>query len=169
MSVFPEIVEDAKRISIERNIPLVVDSRYGLENLAHATTATPNREEVEAILGKDFSADDCSALRERLGLKALLVTNGNEGMLLFENGRPPRRFDVVGSDEPVDVTGAGDTVIAAYALGLASGLSFEDAADIANHAGGLVVMKKGTATVSRGELIDSLDSHIERTLVSHSE
>lgn len=168
-AVFPEIVEDAKQISRERSIPLVVDSRYALESLANATTATPNREEVEAILGKDFSTDDCSAFREKLGLKALLITNGNEGMLLFEAGRPPLRLDVVGSDEPVDVTGAGDTVIAAYALGLASGASFADAANIANHAGGLVVMKKGTASVTGSELIESLATQGEQSLATKAE
>jgi bifunctional ADP-heptose synthase (sugar kinase/adenylyltransferase) len=58
--------------------------------------------------------------------------------------------------EPVDVTGAGDTVIAVYALAIASGLSFVDAANIANHAGGLVVMKKGTASISTDELVRSI-------------
>jgi bifunctional ADP-heptose synthase (sugar kinase/adenylyltransferase) len=77
-------------------------------------------------------------------------------MMLFENGKQPVQIDVIGSTEPVDVTGAGDTVIAAYALGLASGLSFVDAANVANHAGGLVVMKKGTASVGIEELLASL-------------
>ncbi len=155
-AVFPELFEDAKSTAERRGIPLIVDSRFRLSALTNATTATPNREEVEQILGKDFTSADCSALRERLGLKALLVTNGNQGMVLFEDGRAPLQIDVVGSTEPVDVTGAGDTVIAAYALGLASGLSFADSANIANHAGGIVVMKKGTASVNTVELLDSL-------------
>jgi bifunctional ADP-heptose synthase (sugar kinase/adenylyltransferase) len=79
-------------------------------------------------------------------------------MMLFEKGRPERRIDAVGSVEPVDVTGAGDTVMATYALGLASGLSFFDAANLANHAGGIVVMKKGTASVTAAELLNSVDS-----------
>jgi D-glycero-beta-D-manno-heptose-7-phosphate kinase len=156
-AVFPEIFQDARAISIKRGIPLIVDSRFRLGELANATTATPNREEVEQILGENFSAADCSRLRERLGYDALLVTNGNQGMLLFEEDRLPLQIDVIGSTEPVDVTGAGDTVIAAYALGLASGLSFADAANIANHAGGIVVMKKGTASVHIAELLDSLN------------
>ena len=155
-AVFPEIYQDASAISRERNIPLIVDSRFRLTDLSNATTATPNREEVEQILGKDFTADDCSRLRERLGLEALLVTNGNQGMLLFQKAHPPLQIDAVGSTEPVDVTGAGDTVIAAYALGLASGLTFAHSAHIANHAGGIVVMKKGTAFVSTDELLESL-------------
>lgn len=155
-AVFPEIFSDAKEISRRKGIPLIVDSRFRLTDLQNATTATPNREEVEQILGTNFSTDDCSRLREKLGYEALLVTNGNCGMTLFEKNRQPVQIDVVGSAEPVDVTGAGDTVIAAYSLGLASGLGFADAARIANHAGGLVVMKKGTAAVNANELMLSL-------------
>jgi rfaE bifunctional protein kinase chain/domain len=121
-----------------------------------AATATPNREEVEAILGPGFTDADCIGLCKNLGMKALLVTNGDEGMTLFELGAEPVQIAAVGSREPVDVTGAGDTVIAAYALGLASELNFLHAAQVANHAGGLVVMKKGTATVSAVELKNSL-------------
>lgn len=157
--VFPGLFDDARDISRRRNIPLIVDSRYDLADLKDATTATPNREEVEQILGSDFTADDCLHLRERLGLKSLLVTNGNLGMMLFEQGCTPVQIEAIGSSEPVDVTGAGDTVIAAYALSLASGLSFLDAAKVANHAGGIVVMKKGTACVSADELLGSIDTH----------
>lgn len=168
-AVFDEIFEDARAISVRRGIPLIVDSRYGLTNLSQATTATPNREEVEQILGKEFSAPDCAELRERLGLEALLVTNGNQGMVLFENGKIPLKLPAVGASEPVDVTGAGDTVIAAYSLGLASGLSFADAANVANHAGGIVVMKKGTASVSSAELLLSLTSHQLPLATKHAE
>ena len=157
-SVFQEIFEDARIIANRRSIPLVVDSRFRLAELPRATTATPNREEVEQILGKNFTASDCSQLRERLGYETLLVTNGNQGMILFEKDRSPLSIDAIGSSEPVDVTGAGDTVIAAYTLGLASGLSFADAAKIANHAGGIVVMKKGTASTNTDELIESLQT-----------
>ena len=157
-AVFPEIFEDAQAISQRRGIPLIVDSRFRLPDLTNATTATPNSEEIEQILGENFTPDDCARLREKLGFEALLVTNGNKGMMLFEKNRQPVQIDVVGSTEPVDVTGAGDTVIAAYALGLASELSFADAAEIANHAGALVVMKKGTASVRADELLASLTS-----------
>ncbi len=158
-AIFPEIIADAREHAARARIPLIVDSRYSLENFAGATTATPNREEVEQILGKDFTEEACSELRERLGFEALLVTNGNQGMSLFQKDKAPLGIDAVGSREPVDVTGAGDTVIAVYALGLASGMSFSDAANIANHAGGLVVMKKGTACVSPRELADSWTSN----------
>ena len=80
-------------------------------------------------------------------------------MELFSSNAGMLHFDAVGSFDPVDVTGAGDTVMAAFALGLASGFGFPEAARIANHAGGIVVMKKGTATVKGCELILSLNEH----------
>ncbi len=158
-AVFPETFTDALAISRDRKIPLIVDSRFGLTDFPNALSATPNRDEVEQLLGKDFTAEDCSELRGRLGYAALLITNGNEGMMLFEEGRPPLNIAAVGSSEPVDVTGAGDTVIAAYTLGLASGLSFTDAACVANHAGGIVVMKKGTASATSSELVESIGNN----------
>jgi rfaE bifunctional protein kinase chain/domain len=155
-AVFDEIYSDVREISRRRSIPVIVDSRYSLTTLTNATTATPNREEVEQILGKNFTADDCSRLREKLGYDALLVTNGNQGMTIYEKECSPLTLSAVGPKEPVDVTGAGDTVIAAYSLGLASGIGFAEAASVANHAGGIVVMKKGTSTVSADELAASL-------------
>lgn len=151
-----EIVEFSRQIARERQIPLLIDSRFRLREFPGATSATPNQEEVEQILGKNFSEEDCSALREKLGYEALLVTRGNKGMLLLEKEKPERRIEAVGPVEPVDVTGAGDTVIAVYALGLASGMTFFDAANLANHAGGIVVMKKGTASVTVPELLSSI-------------
>ena len=150
------IAEITKKITERKSIPVLVDSRFNLESFNGATTATPNQEEVEQILGKDFTETDCVKLCRNLGFESLLITRGNEGMLLIENDRTPMQFEAVGAKEPIDVTGAGDTVIAAYALGLASGLNFFDAATIANHAGGIVVMKKGTASVSFDELLASL-------------
>jgi len=103
-----------------------------------------------------------------LDLGSLLVTRGNKGMLLIEKGREPLNLAAVGSTEPVDVTGAGDTVIAVYALGLASSLSCADAAAAANHAGGIVVMKKGTASVSIDELLESIRLHSTPTSLEFS-
>jgi rfaE bifunctional protein kinase chain/domain len=155
------IFEIAQRKAKELGIPLVIDSRFRLGEFQGATAGTPNQEEVEQILGKNPAEADCEQLRETLGYKALLVTRGNKGMTLYEKGAEPRHFDAVGSKEPVDVTGAGDTVIGAFALGLASGLSFADAAEIANHAGSIVVMKRGTAVATPDELIQSVESQSE--------
>ncbi len=151
-----EIIDLASKIAKENKIPLLVDSRFRLKNFPFATSATPNQEEVEALLGKHFSETDCLRLLEKLGFASLLITRGSKGMLLLEKNKTPVQFDAVGSKEPVDVTGAGDTVIATYALSLASDLSFAQSAILANHAGGIVVMKKGTASVTAEELIESI-------------
>jgi D-glycero-beta-D-manno-heptose-7-phosphate kinase len=144
-----------------QTIPVLVDSRFRLSDFSDFTSATPNEDEVEQLLGgkhTDSAALELAAeqLRRRLGYQALLVTRGGNGMTLIEADTVPLHIDAVGSRQPVDVTGAGDTVIAAYALGLASGASFADAARLANFAGGLVVMKRGTATVSRDELVSAI-------------
>lgn len=154
-----ELFETARRISAENKIPLLIDSRFRLENFLDATTATPNQEEVEQILGKDFTAENCAELCRRLGFRSLLVTCGNKGMLLVEKNERSTKIEAIGAKQPIDVTGAGDTVIAVYALGLACGLSFAESANLANHAGGIVVMKKGTASVKADELIASLENH----------
>jgi bifunctional ADP-heptose synthase (sugar kinase/adenylyltransferase) len=77
-------------------------------------------------------------------------------MMLLEDGVAAVHLEAIGAHDPVDVTGAGDTVMAAYTLALASDSSFPDAARLANYAGGLVVMKRGTASVSRDELENSI-------------
>lgn len=144
-----------------RKIPVLADSRFQLSNFAGFTSATPNEDEVEHLLGKEFAEVEELAvageeLRSRLEYHALLVTRGSHGMMLLEAGVAPVHIEAVGAHEPVDVTGAGDTVMAAYTLALASGSSFPDAARLANYAGGLVVMKRGTASVTREELRNSI-------------
>jgi bifunctional ADP-heptose synthase (sugar kinase/adenylyltransferase) len=80
-------------------------------------------------------------------------------MALFEPRRPTRKIAIHGSAEATDVTGAGDTVISVYTLALGAGASFYEAALLANYAGGIVVMKRGTATVSADELRQAIHSH----------
>jgi bifunctional ADP-heptose synthase (sugar kinase/adenylyltransferase) len=92
-------------------------------------------------------------LQKSLGCEALLITRGSRGMALFErSGSGPLLIPVYGTDQVADVTGAGDTVIATFTLALAADATFPEAATIANYAGGIVVMKMGTATVSNDEL-----------------
>jgi D-glycero-beta-D-manno-heptose-7-phosphate kinase len=140
------------------SLPVAVDSRYDLPNYRNITTATPNEPEVEAVFGETIghNLERLHALGRKLlrrqGYQALLITRGRDGMVLFEPRREPHHLPVFGSEEAVDVTGAGDTVIAAYTLALGAGASFLHAAMIANCAGGLVVMKRGTASVSATEL-----------------
>ena len=153
-----KVVRDAAAI---KGIPVLVDSRFKLSEFEGFTSATPNEDEVEQLLGKQLAniSDLESAgeeMRQRLGYRALLITRGSHGMVLFQDASAPVHIDAVGAREPVDVTGAGDTVIATYTLALASGASFHDAASLANYAGGLVVMKRGTASVTGEELVESL-------------
>ncbi len=155
-----EIAETAKKIAQEKQIPLLIDSRFRLKEFSGATTATPNSDEIEQILGADFNENDCIELCRTLGFEALLITRGNEGMLLIEKDKLTH-FEAIGAKEPIDVTGAGDTVIAVYALGLACGLNFTESVKMANHAGGIVVMKKGTASVSAAELIKSIEDNFK--------
>jgi len=155
-------VEFIMRHRGSRRLPVAVDSRYDLAAFRNVTTATPNEPEVEAVFGQTVGHnlerlhDLGRKLLRRQGLEALLVTRGRDGMVLFEPRRPPRHLPIFGSDQALDVTGAGDTVIAAYTLALATGASFLDAARIANCAGGLVVMKRGTATVTAAELKEAI-------------
>jgi len=95
---------------------------------------------------------------------AVLVTRGSRGMALFQPRQPTVHVPIFGSDEVADVTGAGDTVIAAISLALAAGASFYEAARLANYAGGIVVMKRGTATVSPRELSDAVTSDHDTSL-----
>jgi len=139
-------------------IPILIDSRYRLLSYSGLTACTPNESEVEQALGIRIN-DDARVLEragreilERTKMQAVLVTRGSRGMALFVPDAATVHIPIFGSDEIADVTGAGDTVMATMALALAAGGTFEAAARLANYAGGLVVMKRGTATVSAEEL-----------------
>jgi D-glycero-beta-D-manno-heptose-7-phosphate kinase len=141
-----------------RRVPILVDSRYAVQDFRGVTACTPNESEVEQMLGVRIG-DDLRALEaagremlRRTEMQALLVTRGGRGMALFEPEQPTQHIPIFGSDEIADVTGAGDTVIATMTLALSAGASHYEAARLANYAGGIVVLKRGTATVSAGEL-----------------
>jgi rfaE bifunctional protein kinase chain/domain len=142
----------------DRPIPVLIDTRYRLLDFRGLTACTPNESEVEQALGVRID-DSLPALEragrtllERTGMEAVLITRGGRGMALFVPDGPTVHIPIFGSDEIADVTGAGDTVMATMTLALASGATFEAAARLANYAGGIVVMKRGTATVSAEEL-----------------
>jgi bifunctional ADP-heptose synthase (sugar kinase/adenylyltransferase) len=152
---WPERAEASRR---KAEGPILIDSRYALLKYRGMTACTPNESEVEQALGIRI-ADNARTL-ERAGrellrrtrAEAVLITRGSRGMALFQAAHPTVHIPIFGSDQIADVTGAGDTVIATMTLALSAGASFEDAARLANRAGGLVVMKRGTATVSASEL-----------------
>jgi len=152
-----------------RPIPVLLDSRYRLLDYRGLTTCTPNESEVEQVLGIRIN-DNGAALERagrlllrRTGMQAVLITRGSRGMALFQPRQPAIHLPIFGSDEVTDVTGAGDTVNATFGLALAAGASFYEAARLANYAGGLVVMKRGTATVSSRELADAVSSDHDTT------
>jgi rfaE bifunctional protein kinase chain/domain len=155
--VAPSLVARARR-QMRRGAPVLVDSRYQLTAFRGMTTCTPNESEVEQLLGVTIGENTRvleragHELLDRTRAQAVLVTRGSRGMALFERKRPTVHIPIHGSDQIADVTGAGDTVIATMTLALAAGASFEEAARLANYAGGIVVMKRGTATVSADEL-----------------
>ena len=158
----PELVRSlkAKRITL--------DSRYRLLEYhgARITAATPNEPEVEAAhhsaIGNDTAKLESLGRRtlSHLDLEALVITRGKDGLAVFERGTKSAaevtHIGIYGSDAPVDVSGAGDTVIAVFTLALAAGATYLEAAHLANYAGGLVVMKRRTATITRAELESAL-------------
>jgi rfaE bifunctional protein kinase chain/domain len=156
--VTPTILRNIRDSSRRKMPPVLVDSRYALAKFTGMTACTPNESEVEAMLGMRIG-DDRDALEvagrrllQQVQASAVLITRGSRGMALFVPDKPTELIPIVGSDEIADVTGAGDTVIATFTLALSVGATFSEAAHLANYAGGLVVMKRGTATVSADEL-----------------
>ena len=149
-AITPELVAGVGRIKV----PSTIDSRFALTEFQGMMAATPNEPEVETALGITIGNDMDKlewagrTLLRKLKHDALLITRGKDGMALFERGKKTDHIPIHGSDEIADVTGAGDTVIAAFTLALAAGGSFADAARIANYAGGIVVMKHGTRPVT---------------------
>jgi len=145
-------------------IPVTLDSRFRMLEYSGVTAATPNEPEVEACLGVRIGQDWSKLvtageqLMTRMKLQSLVITRGRDGMAAFAGRHKPVDIPIFGSDEVADVTGAGDTVIATFTAALAAGASTEEAAQLANYAGGIVVMKRGTATVTRQELLRAIET-----------
>jgi len=160
-TVTPRIFDEIKAIARRTGAVVSVDSRYQLPRFTGVTAATPNEAELEQLTG--VVVDDERTvekagrqLLERLDARIVLVTRGSRGMALFERDGASSFIPIHGTDEIADVTGAGDTVISTFSLVLASGGTPLEAASLANVAGGVVVMKRGTATVSPTELRQAL-------------
>jgi rfaE bifunctional protein kinase chain/domain len=144
-------------------VPVTLDSRHRMLEFSGITAATPNESEVEAVLGIRIGNnwERLLAAGEQvvgeMNLESLLITRGKDGMVVFPRRHKAVDIPIFGSDEVTDVTGAGDTVIATFTAALAAGATSEEAAQLANYAGGIVVMKRGTATVNQQELLEALD------------
>ena len=161
-TVTPRVFERIRAIARRTGAVVSVDSRYQLPRFTGVTAATPNEAELEQLAGT--AVDDERGvekagrqLLERLEARLLLVTRGSRGMALLERDGGSSFIPIHGTDEIADVTGAGDTVISTFTVALASGAAPVDAATLANVAGGIVVMKRGTATVSPAELAQALE------------
>jgi D-glycero-beta-D-manno-heptose-7-phosphate kinase len=159
----PEILNAIRERGRLDSVPIILDSRYRLLEYSGVTAATPNEPEVEEALGMKIGNDwerlgsAGEQLMSRMKLQSLVITRGRDGMVAFAAKHKPVDIPIFGSDQIADVTGAGDTVIAAFTAAFAAGASTEEAAQLANYAGGIVVMKRGTATVSQKELLEALD------------
>jgi rfaE bifunctional protein kinase chain/domain len=157
----PSILDQVRGAA--KNIPVSLDSRYRLLEYRGVSAATPNEPEIEEALGIKIGPDvekllaAGKSIMERMKLQSLVITRGRDGMVAFQRRRKPVQIPIFGTDQVADVTGAGDTVIASFTAALAAGMDTESAARLANYAGGLVVMKRGTATVNRDELVAAID------------
>jgi rfaE bifunctional protein kinase chain/domain len=159
----------ALRAALPAGARVSVDSRHRLGDFSDVDAATPNEEELEECAGGQLESDASlaaagAALRARMRCASLLVTRGSRGMALFADSAAPVLIPVHGTDQVADVTGAGDTVLATFALALAAGATALEAALLANFAGSVVVTKMGTAVVTPAELSAAVEA--DRTLLS---
>ncbi|MDD4880984.1 MAG: bifunctional D-glycero-beta-D-manno-heptose-7-phosphate kinase/D-glycero-beta-D-manno-heptose 1-phosphate adenylyltransferase HldE [Gallionellaceae bacterium] len=156
-------VTEMIRLAREHGRPVLIDPKGSdFSRYRGATLLTPNMGEFEAVVGtcRDTAEIEArgEALRQSLGLEALLVTRGEHGMSLIEAGRPPLHIPAI-AREVYDVTGAGDSVVAMLAAGLAAGQLLPEAVQLANLAAGVVVGKLGTATASVEEITAAMQVH----------
>ncbi len=153
--------EEALKEARARGLVVLADSRRRIAQFSNLDALVPNEPELAAITGIDLkqSADVERAGRElltRSNCRCLLVKRGRNGMALFLPGQPAKLIPAFGSVEVADVTGAGDTVLAAFALALTAKADPADAMLLANMAGGIKVTKSGTAVVTAQELLSAL-------------
>ena len=155
--VTPRILSEILPFAYER-VPVLIDPKLRNFNYYRpATLVTPNHHEALRMSDSEDHSDDGShhaakVIREKLGCDAVLITRGDRGMMLLETDGQPVYVETA-AREVYDVTGAGDTVIAALAAALATGATMIEAATLANHAAGIVVGKVGTATATADELL----------------
>lgn len=159
----PALAQAIKAHGWPKEKPITLDSRYRMLEYSGITAATPNEPEVEEALQVQIGNNDQQLLdageqlMQLMALDSLVITRGRDGMVAFAKNQAPLFIPIFGSDQVVDVTGAGDTVIATFTSALAAGSDTPTAALLANLAGGIVVMKRGTATVSHTELLKAVE------------
>ncbi len=141
---------------------ITVDSRYEALSYQGVTALTPNEPEIEQALQQSIRNDAdvkaCGQLAlQKTGCHGILITRGKKGMFVLQKTGDFSYIPIYGEDEVADVTGAGDTVISTFTLALTAGATMDEAARLANYAGGIVVMKSGTAPVYCKELYEAVD------------
>jgi rfaE bifunctional protein kinase chain/domain len=161
----PGIVRWVRKVALKKIV--VVDSRHNLMDFGGVTAATPNESEAEHAggipCGSEKDVARCGRrILKALQTKALLITRGNRGMVLLEGSGRVRSIPICGPSEITDVTGAGDTVAAIFAISLAAGASFYEAALLSTYAAGVVVMKRGAATLSPDELLAAIRENLSQ-------
>lgn len=158
--VTPRILSEVLPAAYGR-MPVLIDPKIrNFDAYRPATLVTPNHHEALRLVGLEEDSDNnlraaATMIRKRLGCDAVLITRGDRGMMLVEKDGNPVNVKTA-AREVFDVTGAGDTVIAALGAALAAGAPLTQAAALANHAAGIVVGKLGTATASAKEVIESV-------------
>jgi rfaE bifunctional protein kinase chain/domain len=157
------VIKACSRAAARHSLLLVVDAQQNFERFQGATLLTPNQPDAEKAVG--FTFDTPQKLRQGgeellllTGAKAVLITLGPDGMMLFAKGQTPFHLPVFNRFDIFDVTGAGDTVVATMTLALVTGATLEEAMALGNLAAGIVVTKPGTAVTNQQELLTSLDS-----------
>jgi D-beta-D-heptose 7-phosphate kinase/D-beta-D-heptose 1-phosphate adenosyltransferase len=160
--VTEELMDDIRDLVRDSGVPVVVDPKvYNPEMYRRVTMITPNNLEASRISGVEIRDEATllaagARLLERLDCRMVLITRGSEGMSLFQRDEPPVHIPTV-ARRVFDVTGAGDTVIAAMTLGMAAGLSPVESALLANIAAGIVVGEVGTASASAQRLLGAIE------------
>ncbi len=155
--VTPRILQEVLKLAYDR-VPVLIDPK--VRNFPYyqpASLITPNHHEALRLTNTEEDSNDglhtaARLIREKLNCDAVLITRGDQGIMLLEGDNEPV-FVATAAREVYDVTGAGDTVIATLAAAMAAGATMTEAATLANHAAGIVVGKVGTATASAEELL----------------
>ncbi|TWH47607.1 bifunctional heptose 7-phosphate kinase/heptose 1-phosphate adenyltransferase [Sporomusa sp. KB1] len=163
-TVLPGIIRSVIDGCQRAGIPCIVDSRYNIKAYTGVTVVKQNESEAAAAVGYEIVDENTLVtagwtILERLNAQAVLITCGPDGMTLFEASGKVSQIPVTNKSAVYDVTGAGDTVVAAMILALAAGASYLEAARLANFAAGIVVRKLGTATTTPDELAAAISRY----------
>lgn len=160
--ITPSIIQRIRELAKKKTV--VADSRHRIKKFEGVTIITPNESEAEEATGRKIENQDhlyeigAQLLRE-VNTKAVLITQGNQGMTLFEDDGTIEKVPVYGKNDVIDVTGAGDTVASVLSLSIASGATLVQAARLSNYGASVTVMKNGPATATKSELLKAINNH----------